>query len=712
MAVGWRLLAAYGALMLAAAVMRLWDLGARAMHHDESLHALYSWYLYTGSGYRHDPMMHGPFQMEATAGAFFVLGDNDFTARLIYAVAGTALVGLPYLFRARLGNAGALIVSALLALSPTMLYFSRFARNDILMALWSLGLVICMWRYIDEGKNRYLYIGSALLALAFATKETSYILTATLGLYLALAVVSRNWSGIRRGIPMGAISPPAALLRIVQGAFSEASRGLSASRISRQAGFLVLLFTLSLPLGSAFASVLQGVPPLSWSNLVLAGPVGGPSPIGAPSGGGLVIAALVVLGLVWISVEVGHKWNGWVWLRCAAIFSAVWVMLYSTFFTNLGGVGSGLWQSLGYWLVQQGVARGSQPLYYYLVIGPLYEFLPLILAVAGGIYYMRRRDPFGHFLVFWAVTTFVLYTAASEKMPWLLVNLSLPVIVLAGKFLADVVIGIQWGRLTPRGGLFLFPGIPVFLLLLWRLAFFEPGEWGLSVILALAATIVALALLAWLGVVMARRVGYRDFAAFATVPMVVVLLVLTVRAGWYVSYRNGDTPVEMMVYTQTSPDIVGVLREMEQIGDASGGLAQVPITIDGASGFTWPWAWYLRDHGKVAYPCYDNQPPSCSPLSQAPDSSVLLVHSRNQEDADPLLVDAYADGTRIKHRWWFPETYKGMTFGKFLGGLVDREAWRTAMDYFLYRELGSPLGSEDAYVYFSRGLPNDFTPLP
>jgi hypothetical protein len=33
------------ALMLAALVLRFWDLGDKAFHHDESLHAFYSWRL-------------------------------------------------------------------------------------------------------------------------------------------------------------------------------------------------------------------------------------------------------------------------------------------------------------------------------------------------------------------------------------------------------------------------------------------------------------------------------------------------------------------------------------------------------------------------------------------------------------------------------------------------------------------------------------------
>jgi len=51
-------------LMFIGLVLRFWDLGAKAFHHDESLHAFYSWRLYDGQGYVHDPMMHGPLLFE------------------------------------------------------------------------------------------------------------------------------------------------------------------------------------------------------------------------------------------------------------------------------------------------------------------------------------------------------------------------------------------------------------------------------------------------------------------------------------------------------------------------------------------------------------------------------------------------------------------------------------------------------------------------
>ena len=698
----WWELAGYGGLLAVGAIMRLWDLGSRAMHHDESLHAFYSWQLYNGGGFQHTPMMHGPLQFEANAAIFFVFGDSDVSARLLYALMGAALVALPFFFRHRLGRPGALAVAVLLTFSPVMLYFSRFARNDILMAVWTLGLVIAMWRYIDEGKSRYLYISSALLALAFATKETVFILAAILGLFLIIVITPGNWAVIRQGIEVRGVSPPVALGRLISAIWSAYQRGVDLSKVSRPASFLILLVTLTLPQWSASVSVFQNSSLLTWANLVLAAPEGSPA-IGAPSGGGLVIAALVVIALLGLSVYWGYRWNWRVWWRSALIFWGVWALLYTTFFTNIFGIGSGMWQSLGYWVVQQGEARGGQPWYYYFVIGSVYEFLPLFFGVIAAIYYLRRKDLFGHFLVYWTVATFILYTMASEKMPWLLVNVALPLIVLSGKFLGDMVQRIQWRRLIPEGGVLLLPGVPLALFLLWRLAFFEPESRGAADILLPIGLAAGLLGTAALGVHLARRNGVKNLAAFAIVPIAVILLVLTIRAGVLASYRyDGDRPVEMIVYTQTSPDITRLRAEIERVGDATGQQGAVSIAIDQTSGFTWPWAWYLRDYTRVSYPSY-----SGGSLKEAPESSVLLVHSNNQKEADQVLTDRYAAGERFTHRWWFPETtYRGLTLGKFLGAFADRQAWRTAMDYFLYRKgVEDRLGREDAYIYFAPGPP-------
>src|SRR5438105_13363429 len=99
---------------------RFWDLGSRAYNHDESLHTLYSWYLYQGRGYKHDPMMHGPFQFHINALIYFLFGDPDYTGRLLPAIFGVIAVTVPIFLRKYMGRVGALLMAASIAIAPDL----------------------------------------------------------------------------------------------------------------------------------------------------------------------------------------------------------------------------------------------------------------------------------------------------------------------------------------------------------------------------------------------------------------------------------------------------------------------------------------------------------------------------------------------------------------------------------------------------------------
>ena len=190
----------YAVLIATSSFLRLFRLDERAMHHDESLHAFYSWQLSDSLDFIHNPMMHGPLQMELTAGVFVLLGDSDFTARLLYAVTGILLVMMPILFRDFLGRNGAILTSSMLCVSPAMVYFSRFARNDIIMAVFTFGIIIYIWKYFETQKTRNLYIMSGLLALCFGTKESAFLLTGLIGFYLIMATAHFAWTNTHRRV--------------------------------------------------------------------------------------------------------------------------------------------------------------------------------------------------------------------------------------------------------------------------------------------------------------------------------------------------------------------------------------------------------------------------------------------------------------------------------------------------------------------------------
>src|SRR5439155_19045937 len=109
---------AYLAIMAIGLALRMYHLGDRAMHHDESLHALYSWYLYTGRGYAHDPMMHGPTLFEVGALMYFLFGATDAVARVGTSLFGVALIGLVWLTRDFVGRTAALVGAALMTVAP------------------------------------------------------------------------------------------------------------------------------------------------------------------------------------------------------------------------------------------------------------------------------------------------------------------------------------------------------------------------------------------------------------------------------------------------------------------------------------------------------------------------------------------------------------------------------------------------------------------
>ena len=84
-----------GTILVATLVTRLWNLDARVMSHDESLHVFYAWQLAIGKGFAHNPMMHGPFLFESTALMNVLFGASDFTSRLVSAMLGTLVVVVP-----------------------------------------------------------------------------------------------------------------------------------------------------------------------------------------------------------------------------------------------------------------------------------------------------------------------------------------------------------------------------------------------------------------------------------------------------------------------------------------------------------------------------------------------------------------------------------------------------------------------------------------
>lgn len=667
-------------------VTRLWDLDARALHHDESLHALYSWYINLGIGYQHMPMMHGPFQFLANSFVFFLFGDSEFSARLMYALFGVVLVGMPWFLRRELGQIGAIVSVGLLAFSPTIFYFSRFARNDILMAVWLLGIVVCIWRFLDGSRPRYLFFLSLFMALSFATKETVYLSVFILVSYFSGWLILQWFTNFRTGFP--SIESE----KIPVSTISFWGRTLKLLR--RPQGTLVLLLgCLSLTQSAAMAGIFQG-----GLGLVLLNSNTSIGPIGLPDGNGNILAVGITLLFVVVGVATGLIVSPRRWVLCLAIFWGTWLFFFSSGFTNPNGVITGLWQSLGYWIVQQDVGRGGQPWYYYLLLGWTYEFLPIIFSLVGVTLFCKSGRPFERFLIFWLVATFGLFSIASEKMPWLLVHICLPAILLASLTIGRMVELVHWPSVKRTKAWIGVLALAVLTLLIYRVGSLSTSP-EIANHIPFVVVLVGLAL----GCIFAVKkylFGINLISALNLLGLsfAILLLIFSVRAGFWVTFRNQGIGNELLVYTQTSPDVLQVSDLIHEVSFSTDRGKSLSVIVDSDEGFTWPWAWYLRDFQKVNYLPFSSLEPDV--IAQA---DVLLINERNVSVIPPASNLGFVEIQRYRHRQWFPEVYRGFTLGK----LRDPSTLKDLQNFWISRNLETAIGSQSGVLYYSVDLARD-----
>lgn len=708
---GWMLIAAL--ILVAAVVTRLWDLGSRSYNHDEAIHAWESWKLYTGQGYIHSPVYHGPFLYHATAFIYFLFGHNDYTGRLSAAIFGIATIGAIFYLRPWLKARGTLVAAALAVISPALMYYGRFIRHDAYSVFFTLLMFIGILGYLEKRENKYLYLAVLGQALYFSNMETAFIQTFTFWTFLAVFLLyqrSRNPGRSWREFP----------------AFD----------------LLMVMGTLLLPLASPLAIKALGI--------VLKDPAFDPVAYELPN--------LLRSGAVWAvcfvaSVAVGLWWDRRRWSISAGVFYAIYIVLFTAFFTNGQGFATGQVGSLGYWLSQHGVRRGNQPWHYYLILMPLYEYLPAVFGLAGGAYYLLRRrrlrqtvgegraavaaEPAGvslpatarvaspgqpgqaaataahsagadqpapgetalareapsdrsvpvvPMLAYWGVVNFIVFSWGGEKMPWLLVHLTLPWILLSGWF-AEHLLAADWRALFRRGAGWVALLLP--LTVVAAIAALSARPFTGTSTASLNETMTWLAAFALLLIVglplvhFASELGWRESGRVATVVLFVVLAAFTVHHSWMAVFKYGDVAVETLIYAQGSPDDAMVMRELEYMSRRlAGGEKDLKVAYDDES--SWPFVWYLRDWPNAQY--YGKAP------SGPMDAAVVLVGAENEAAVKPFLGNDYY---RRQYRliWWPIEDYKTLTPAKIWQSLTDPEARKKLWDIIMYRKYDTPLAS-------------------
>lgn len=727
----------YVVLIALSVFMHLWQLGNMAMHHDESIHAKYSWQFYMGKGgfqcglnnassdtYCYNPVFHGPTLYLSTYLSYFLFGASDATARLPMAMAGIALVASCWMLRPLIGKRAALLSAGLMVLSPTLLYFTRFARHDALAILFTFWLMVGLFRFWQSGRSRWLNLAMASLALLWATHELVFIIGFIIISFLVQRLLWEAFGSKKFVIVSGVLMAITGILMIFQPHVSLPTATNQEANELNFGGLGLIGFSTLL-----FGQLIS----LRWSE-----------------------APLFRQGLRYVTKRV-------FWQAFAA-FAVTFIVLFSTFFTYPRGVVDGLFAGISYWFgTQQTYARGDQPWFYYFMQLGIYELLPVSLTLVGlggwlakigwrkavtnsslwdetsaetpksadadaasaqpeaeaepavvaiepivdGIpvgenpvvvadqtSYMAQAEAEAStiettaeetvpaiwlgFLFYWFLMALTLFSWAGEKMPWLTIHMTLPA-VLAGAWALDKIVErTNWVETKRTIAWLAIPlGSIAFALIIAIMGSIGASTGASQQVMTtrvsgflLVVLLLIVGVLLWM---LVQRARLRIIAAFATLGILALLGIYSLRSSVVAAYIQPDVPVEFLVYTQTAPDMPVIVREAERLAisqtrnsrsieDPTGGHTMKILISSGddsspsrEGGLNQPLDWYFRDWTNIQWVSKSQ----IATLDQTMLDAPMAIFSKSNLAADTtqrMEQAGYVQLYDTYHNWWFPES--------------------------------------------------------
>ncbi len=456
-------------LALAAALaLRVPQLDTRPLHNDEAVNAVKVSALWQHGRYAYDPdEYHGPALHYATLPFLWLSGArnsdelSDATLRLAPVACGVGLILLLLLFVDGLGRPALVWAALFIAVSPAMVFYSRYFIHEMLLVFFTALTLGAGWRYAQTHSVRWAMVTGVGLGLMWATKETFVITLAA----MVLAGIATAWWTVPKG-----------------------------TRIQSLLAF--------------------------WN---------------------LKHAALAMT---------------------AALI--IWLVLFSSFFTNAAGLLDSARTYLP-WLKRAG---GHSPhihswsfylerlAWFHPAKGPVWsEGLILVLAVVGTVVsLLGEKSPLLRFLALYTIILTAFYSAISYKTPWCLLNFYLGLILLAG---------VGAGALVE---------------------FFRAR--------------------AWRGVMLA------------------VLLGLTMQLSWQAwraSFVFAADRRNPYVYAQTVPDLLNLVQRTEGIARVAPAGYETVVKIIAPESDYWPLPWYLRRFKHLGW--YESLP-------ENPFAPIVMVSSK------------------------------------------------------------------------------------
>jgi uncharacterized protein (TIGR03663 family) len=503
------------AILLVAAILRLYDLNLVPLHHDEGVNGNFLVRLVREGYYHYDPAnYHGPTLYYFAALLPWILkpfvGANasltTIAIRCVPALFGVATIALVFTLRRNLGTIATLGAASLLAVSPGAVYLSRYFIHETLFVFFTLGIVVALIKYFEHPNPGFLILAALSAALLFATKETAMISAAVLVISL---FVTQGYLAFARSI----------------GGTPRKKKDGTGSKGEQD-----------------YRTFFERA--------------GGPSRL-----------------TLWLVIAF-------------AVFVAVYILFYSSFFTNYP---QGVYDSLKtfqFWTKTGQEAHKHPPATYIWWL--LEEESPLLVLGGMGavIAILKPVKAFAVFAALWAFGLIAAYSLIAYKTPWLSLNFLVPLALTGG-------VALEW--------------------------FYEElAKWEMSkrVRWAALAGVLLIAIgplpgLARIFDTAAYAMGTDSFKGLVATDMHWKTFI----PGYqtfdlnFVNYDN-DNRYYVYVYAHTRRETLKLLDEINKVAARTHQGNETGITI--VSEDYWPLPWYLRDYTRVGY--HGHMTPSNEPI--------------------------------------------------------------------------------------------------
>ncbi|KXJ98379.1 MAG: Dolichyl-phosphate-mannose-protein mannosyltransferase [Acidobacteria bacterium OLB17] len=485
-------LCASAAITVAAFLFRFYDLTLKPLHHDEGVNGFFLTTLFRTGVYKYDPAnYHGPTLYYISLFFSKIFGLNTFAVRASVAVFGVLTVVLVFYLKRYLGRIGSLSAALFLALSPGMTYISRYFIHETFFTFCTLAIVVAVVLFIEKeragigakfwmlllltacflppglniatyfagssvvalwafrvavviveavlillvlksllewqsGRPIYLLLAAASAALLFATKETAFI---SIGTMLIATVAARIWQRMRTPEPDRSAWFGLGFLHFAVISGAVVFYGYSLSALKWVHTYYLGEASVKEPFAFYMLCVLSAAVLAAWAMFLFACRAQKLYAFPEPE--------LSYKGFV---IALGSGADRLLLISASGVaFVFVLAVFFSSYFSYPEGLSRAV-EAYMLWTKTGTKDHTQNGVLAYLKWGMKVESPLLLLSGLGGaIAFFRPKHRFATFSAFWAFGMLAAYTIIPYKTPWLALSFYLPMCLIAGYGINEIV---------------------------------------------------------------------------------------------------------------------------------------------------------------------------------------------------------------------------------------------------------------------------------